>query len=148
MTEAISEAITGITDGHGGPFGSVVVKDGTIVGRGHNQVLLNKDPTAHGEICAIRDACANLNTYDLTGCVLYTTGEPCPMCLFACLWAKIDSVYFGCTIEDNSRIGFRDAELDSLGIHRDAIKDFLIPLDREACLKLFDLYSTLEHTIY
>ena len=114
MQLAIDEALAGIAKGNGGPFGSVVVKDGTPVGKGHNRVLSNVDSTAHGEIVAIRDAERRLNTHDLSGCVLYTTAEPCPMCLFACLWANIGRVYYGCTIEDNALIGFRDEQFDAL----------------------------------
>ena len=148
MQAAIEEAYEGISHGHGGPFGAVIVKNGEIVGSGHNQVLLNNDPTCHGEISAIRDACANLNAFDLTGCVIYTTGEPCPMCLFACLWANIDKVYYGCTIEDNSLIGFRDEKFDSLAGGRDQLQDYLICVDREACLELFGDYITMEHSLY
>lgn len=148
MTEAIAEALTGIYNGHGGPFGCVIVKDGKIVGRGHNMVLKNNDSTAHGEISAIRDAEQALGTYDLTGCVLYTTGEPCPMCLYAILWANIDKVYYGCTIEDNASIGFRDEVFDDLAGGRDAMKDFLTCIDRDACLELFRVYNNLEHSIY
>ena len=78
MTEAISEALDGIRDGHGGPFGCVIVRDGEIIGQGHNMVLINNDSTAHGEIVAIRSAEQALDSYDLSGCILYTTGEPCP----------------------------------------------------------------------
>ena len=148
MQIAIEEALQGISHNHGGPFGSVVVKDGKIVGRGHNQVLLNHDPTFHGEISAIRDAGKRLGTHDLSGCVLFTTGEPCPMCLFACKWANIDRVYYGCTIVDNERIGFRDKELDELLGGRDALKDYLICVDRDACLRLFDTYLAMERTNY
>lgn len=77
------------------PFGTVIVKDGEIVGRGHNRVVVNQDPTCHGEMEAIRDACRNLGTFDLSGCELYTTAEPCPMCLGATLWANIPVVYYG-----------------------------------------------------
>ena len=85
MCSAIAEAYKGIRNRHGGPFGCVIVKDGKIVGKGHNRVLKNNDPTCHGEIAAIRNACMNLKTFDLSGCVMYTTGEPCQMCLFASL---------------------------------------------------------------
>ena len=81
MAAAIEEAYEGIEHGHGGPFGSVIVRDGEIIGSGHNRVLLNNDPTCHGEVDAIRSTCAELGTFDLSGCELYTTGEPCPMCL-------------------------------------------------------------------
>ena len=108
MEAALQEAYEGIEKNHGGPFGAVVVKDGRIVGRGHNRVLYKKDPTCHGEMEAIRDACKNLGTHDLTGCQLYTTAEPCPMCLGGILWSNIQEVYFGCDRIDTDRIGFRD----------------------------------------
>jgi len=148
MQMAIEEAREGIRKQHGGPFGSVIVKDGEVVGRGHNRVLKNNDPTCHGEVAAIRDACYNLDTYDLTGCELYTTGEPCHMCLCACMWANIDKVYYGCTIEDNGKIGFRDDKFNGIFEGRDKLKDFLQEHDREACLKLFDEYLSLQHKIY
>ena len=148
MKMAIEEAREGIHNGHGGPFGSVIVKDGKVVGKGHNKVLLNNDPTCHGEIMAIHDACANLGTYDLTGCQLYTTGEPCHMCLCACMWANLDKVYYGATIEDNGIIGFRDDKFDKIFGGRDKLTDFLIPIDRQPCLDLFDEYNNLEKTIY
>lgn len=148
MHMAIEEALYGIENKHGGPFGSVVVKDDTIVGRGHNRVLINNDPTCHGEVQAIRDACANLKTFDLSGCVLYTTGEPCPMCLYACKWANIAKVYYGCTIEDNGIIGFRDEKFAKFGDGREHMKDYLEEVDRDACLKLFEEYMKIEHSIY
>ena len=149
MTEAIEEALDGITNGHGGPFGCVIVKDGEIIGRGHNMVLANNDSTAHGEMTAIRDAEKKAETFDLTGCELYTTGEPCPMCLYAILWANIDKVYYGCTIEDNADIGFRDEMFDELaGGNRETFSDFLNCIDRDACLELFETYKNMEHSIY
>lgn len=148
MTEAIKEALDGICHGHGGPFGCVIVKDGKIIGRGHNCVLSNKDSTAHGEIMAIRNAEQALDSYDLSGCTLYTTGEPCPMCLHAILWANIEAVYYGCTIEDNAGIGFRDKALDQLASGRESLSGYLTCIDRDACLKLFDEYRRSEHTIY
>lgn len=148
MRIAIEEAFEGITNGHGGPFGSVIVRDGEIVGRGHNRVLIDKDPTLHGEIAAIRDACARLDSFDLSGCELYTTGEPCTMCLCACLWANIDKVYYGCTIADNERIGFRDMAFDKLFGGREAFGDYIACIDREACLELFDAYTQMERTVY
>jgi len=148
MRLAVGEALEGIRRGHGGPFGSVIVKDGRVVGRGHNRVLLREDPTCHGEMEAIRDACRRLGTHDLTGAELYTTGEPCPMCLFACLWANIGKVYYGCTIADNARIGFRDRKLDRLLAGREALGDYLQGMDREACLALFAIYNGMEKTLY
>ena len=148
MTEAIREALDGISQGHGGPFGCVLVKDDKIIGTGHNMVLEEKDSTAHGEITAIRNAENALDSYDLSGCVLYTTGEPCPMCLYAILWANISKVYYGCTIEDNADIGFRDEAFDELSGGRESLSDFLVCIDRDACLKLFKVYSDMEHQIY
>lgn len=145
---AVEEALEGITKQHGGPFGTVIVKDGIVVGKGHNMVLRNIDPTCHGEVVAIRNACQNLGTYDLSGCELYTTGEPCQMCLCACLWANISKVYYGCTIADNGRIGFRDDKFDTMFSGREKLGDFLQEVDRDKCLDLFDRYSEMQHTIY
>lgn len=108
MQEAIEEARRGIRAGDGGPFGAVVVKEGKIIGKGHNQVIKNNDPTCHGEVMAIKDACKTLNNFDLSGCEIYTTGEPCPMCYGAILWSNIEKVYYGCNIVDTDIIGFRD----------------------------------------
>ena len=148
MEMAIAEAREGIHKGHGGPFGSVIVKDGKVIARGHNHVLANHDPTCHGEIDAIRQAGELLGTYDLTGCEIYTTGEPCHMCLCACMWANIDKIYYGCTIADNGRIGMRDDKFDGIFGGRDKLQDYLIEMDRDACLELFDEYLSIEHKIY
>ena len=99
-----------MTRGDGGPFGAVVVRDGEIIGEGWNRVLATNDPTAHGEVTAIRDACTNIGGFDLTGCRIYTTGEPCPMCLGAIYWARIESIRFGFSIEDAAQAGFDDRE--------------------------------------
>ena len=146
MQLAIEEAKEGIKHNHGGPFGAVIVKDNVVVGSGHNHVVKNNDPTCHGEIDAIRNACKNLKTFDLSGCDIYTTGEPCPMCLSAILWANIDKVYYGCTIKDNDSIGFRDDVFyNKLDISTNKIKDKLIELDRNDCLKLFQDYNNIEN---
>ena len=147
MKEAIKEAYEGIKNKHGGPFGTVVVKDGKIVGRGHNRVLLNHDPTCHGEMEGIRDACKNLGTHDLKGCELYSTAEPCPMCLGAILWSNITQIYQGCNKKDTNSIGFRD---DKFYEHFEG-KTKIINIkedDREGCLKLFDDYVKDNHTLY
>ena len=148
MRQAIAEAREGINAGHGGPFGTVIVKDGKIVGRGHNCVILLNDPTCHGEVSAIRDAGKNLGTFDLSGCELYTTGEPCHMCLCACMWANISKIYYGCTIEDNSIIGFRDGKFDKIFGGRDKLGDYMQEIDREECLKLFEEYNNMQHENY
>jgi len=108
MQAAIDLAIDGVNAGRGGPFGAVVVQAGRIVGQGCNQVTSTNDPTAHSEIVAIRDACATLRTFRLSGCVLYASCEPCPMCLAAIHWARIERYYFGCTAADADAIGFSD----------------------------------------
>lgn len=95
----------------GGPFGACIVKDNKIIGIGSNQVLKDNDPTAHAEIIAIRDACKNINSYDLSGCELYTSCYPCPMCLSAIIWSNIKKVYYGNTRRDASKIGFRDNDI-------------------------------------
>lgn len=107
MTEACALAAESVASG-GGPFGTVIVKDGVIVGRGMNRVTVHHDPTAHGEIVAIRDACTNLDTFQLTGCTLYTNAEPCPMCFGAIYWARPDAVYFANTKAETAAIGFDD----------------------------------------
>lgn len=149
MKMAIEQARNGIHNGHGGPFGSVIVKDDKVIGLGHNQVLKNNDSTAHGEVTAIRNAEQNLGTYDLSGAEIYTTGEPCPMCLAACMWANISKVYYGCTIDDNEAIGFRDAKFDSLLGGRAQMSEYLEQVGRDECLELFDEYNHIdERTIY
>lgn len=106
------EALHGITNRHGGPFGAVVVKDGEIVGSGHNTVLRDKDPASHGEMNAIRDACNKPDTFDLSGCELYTTHYPCPMCKCAIMWANIKKVYCGCIVQDAADIGSIDVDFE------------------------------------
>jgi tRNA(Arg) A34 adenosine deaminase TadA len=109
MTEALNLARLSIEQGDGGPFGAVVVMDGQIIGRGWNQVIKRNDPTAHAEILAIRDACSNTASYHLHGSVLYTTCEPCPMCLSAAYWAHIDRLVYAAKADDAAAIGFNDS---------------------------------------
>ena len=108
MIEANNLAMENLKTNEGGPFGAVIVKDGKIIGKGKNMVLANNDPTCHAEVMAIRDACKNINSYDLKGCILYTSCFPCPMCLSSSIWANIDKVYYGNTKIDAENIGFRD----------------------------------------
>lgn len=110
INEAIAQADENMQEGfvNGGPFGCVIVKDGVIIAKAHNTVLSSKDPTAHAEVNAIRKACEILGTHDLSGCELYTSAEPCPMCLSAIIWANIKTVYYANTKEDAAKIGFRD----------------------------------------
>lgn len=93
----------------GGPFGAVIVKDDQVIGRGHNQVTLNNDPSAHAEIVAIRDACKTLNNFELTGCTIYASCEPCPMCMSAIYWARIQRVVYAASGEDAAEAGFDDS---------------------------------------
>ena len=109
MQRAIALAIENVRAGRGGPFAAVVVKDGKIIAEGANCVTSTNDPTAHAEVMAIRNACAALGTYQLTGCEIYTSCEPCPMCLGAIYWARPARVFFGCTAADAAAIGFDDS---------------------------------------
>lgn len=111
MRRAIGLSREKMRDGAGGPFGAVVVRDGEIVGEGWNQVTSANDPTAHAEVVAIRHACDRLGTFSLRGCVIYTSCEPCPMCLSAIYWARLDAIYYANTQEDAATIGFDDAFL-------------------------------------
>jgi guanine deaminase len=149
MKIAIEEARKGIQAGDGGPFGAVIVKiGGGILGRGHNRVVKDNDPTCHGEISAIRDACKNINSFDLSGCEIYTTGEPCPMCLGAILWSNVEKIYYGCTIKENEMIGFRDNVFyDKLEISTEKMKDKIQQIDHEECLKLFKEYMEIKDKV-
>ncbi len=143
MQMAIKEAYKGINEGHGGPFGCVIVKDNKVIAKGHNEVVKNNDPTCHGEIMAIHKACKKLKTFDLSGCELFTTGEPCPMCLSAILWANISKVYYGCNIVDTESIGFRDNIFYDFYNNNEKRKQFVMEIDREECLKLYDSYMKI-----
>ena len=149
MQIAKENADTGILKNEGGPFGAVSVdENNNIISNGNNQVLNQKDPTAHAEIVAIREACKKLNTYDLSNCILYTSCEPCPMCLSAIIWANIKKVYYGCTKHDADKIGFRD---DIIYQYLKGEKTDLIDLqemDREECLKTFEEYQKKSGVIY
>ena len=130
----------------GGPFGACVVKNGEIIGKGSNHVLKDNDPTAHAEIMAIRDACSNIKSYDLSDCELYTSCYPCPMCLSAIIWANIKVVYYGNTKEDAADIGFRDefiydflSKLSKNKEDKDVLE--LNSLNREEALEVFDRYK-------
>ena len=149
MKRAKENAEKGIEKQEGGPFGVVIVdKSGKIIADGNNKVLKNNDPTAHAEIVAIRKACKKLDTYDLSNYILYTSCEPCPMCLSAIIWANIKQVYYGCTKNDAKKIGFRDEIIyDYLsGKNKELIK--LEIKDREECLEIFEKYEETKGTIY
>jgi guanine deaminase len=108
MQKAVEEALQNVLSNHGGPFGAIVVKDGKIIGIGRNEVTASNDPTAHAEVQAIRDACKYLNDFQLTDCEIYTSCEPCPMCIGAIYWARPKAVYYACTKQDAAKIGFDD----------------------------------------
>jgi tRNA(Arg) A34 adenosine deaminase TadA len=111
LRRAIALATKNVVSGAGGPFGAVIVRDGRILGEGVNTVTAAHDPTAHGEVNAIRAACKALGSFSLAGCQLYTSCEPCPMCLAAIYWARIDAIYYGASAADAARAGFDDAFL-------------------------------------
>ena len=132
-----------LTINAGGPFGACVVKDGEIIGRGSNKVISENDPTAHAEINAIREACKNIGSHDLSGCELYTSCYPCPMCLSAIIWANIKKVYYGNTKEDAAEIGFRDEFIYDY-IKNNNSDDSVLNLesmDREETIKAFEEYK-------
>jgi len=137
----------------GGPFGACIVKDGKVIGKGSNHVLVNNDPTAHAEVMAIRDACKNINSYDLSDCELYTSCFPCPMCMSAIIWANIRKVYYGNTKEDAEMIGFRDKfiyeALSKINNNQDTSTIDLNCIDREETIKTFkDYMDKQDKTIY
>jgi guanine deaminase len=109
MARAIQLSIENVRSGRGGPFGAVVVKDGEIVAEAVNRVTETNDPTAHAEVVAIREACKRLQSFELKGCEIYTSCEPCPMCLGAIYWARPDRIFFGNTAADAARVGFDDS---------------------------------------
>lgn len=151
MDLAITEARTTMRDNVGGPFGAAIVNsEGEVISIASNTVLKDADPTAHAEMNAIRAACKKLGTYDLSGCTLYTTGYPCPMCLSAIIWANIKTVYYGCSPYDADCIGFRDEfiydfiESRCLDVTVLNLKEF----ERDKCLSLFNEYAESNGTIY
>ena len=148
MKEAIDEARRTMNLNYGGPFGAMIVKDNKIIVITSNTVLKDNDPTAHAEINAIRKASKVLNTYDLSGCTLYTTGYPCPMCLSAIIWSNIKEVYYGTNLEDAAKIGFRDEFIYDYikGKNKDILE--LKKLNHEECLELFKEYQEQKKEIY
>ena len=143
MDLCVDSCMEGMKNHDGGPFGSAIVKDGKIIAVGHNMVIGTNDPTAHGEITTIRKACKILNTFDLSGCELYTTSEPCPMCMSAIIWSNIKKVYYGCTVQDARDIGFRDEHI--LNFLNNGCKDKKVldleAIDKSNCVKAFDFWE-------
>lgn len=137
MKVAIEEARRGFNRDDGGPFGAIIVKDGVLIAKAHNEVLKTNDPTAHAEIIAIRKACARLKSYDLSDCEIYSTSEPCPMCFSAIHWARLKKLYFGTTRDDVSVIGFDDSLIyDILNGKAQVAQMESINVDRDSCLGL------------
>ena len=141
MTRAIELSIESVNSG-GGPFGSIIVKNDKVIAEGSNKVTLNNDPTAHGEIVAIRKACKSLNNFNLSGCELYSSCEPCPMCLSANYWAHIDKVYYANTRNDAQKIDFDDSLIYSeLLTNVKKRKIPMVPMMRDEALKVFELWD-------
>ena len=138
MARAIELARHGVDANDGGPFGCVVVKDGEIIGEGNNRVTSTNDPTAHAEIIAVREACTRLGNFQLDGCTIYTSCEPCPMCLGAIYWARPDRVFYACTRDDAATIGFDDdfiyEELEKANNDREMVA---VELMRDEALEVF-----------
>ena len=147
MSRAIELSIESVKSG-GGPFGSVIIKNNEIISEGMNRVTKNNDPTAHGEIVAIRNACKNLNDFSLKGCELYTSCEPCPMCLSAIYWSRIDKIYYANTRDDAKKIDFDDSLIYSELTKK--IKERKIPttqLMRNEALQGFKLWKNTENKV-
>lgn len=142
MKEAIKLSEYGMSNNEGGPFGCVVVKNGEIIGRGWNKVTGTNDPTAHAEVTAIRDACKTLGTFQLEDCEIYTSCEPCPMCMGAIYWARPSKVYYANTRQDAADIGFDDSMIyQELNLPLNQRKISIESLGREEALKVFKMWS-------
>jgi len=151
MKAALERAKMTMNNNIGGPFGAAVIRDdGQILSVSSNSVLRDNDPTAHAEVNAIREACRAIGSYDLSGCILYTTAYPCPMCLSAIIWANIKKVYFGCRPQDAENIGFRDDFIYRFIKNKCQDNSVLemSELDRDECLQLFEEYQRKNKVIY
>ncbi len=144
---ALEEARKGMLAGKGGPFGAAVVKDGQVLSIACNEVLYSQDPTAHAEILAIRRASELLQNYDLSGCIIYATGSPCPMCLAAIMWANIKTVYYSASLEEAEQIGFRDSMIYRHLRGEESILD-MNQIKSGAVLALYEEYGKLGKAIY
>lgn len=150
MIGSAAEAIQTMTENYGGPFGAAVVKDGEAISICSNTVLRDSDPTAHAEVNAIREACKVLGTHDLSGCELYATGAPCPMCLSAIIWANIKTVYYSGKYEDCKKIGFRDDHIFKF-IQEGAKDENVVKLelhDNDIANGMYNMYEKMSGTIY
>lgn len=138
MARAIRLSLDNVLSGEGGPFGAVVVRNGSIIGEGVNRVTVTNDPTAHAEMIAIREACAKLGSFELKGCELYSSCEPCPMCLGASYWARLGRIYFGNSAADASSIGFDDSFVyREFGLELGQRSIPMVPMMREQALPAF-----------
>ncbi len=148
MTKAIELAQKNVKNQGGGPFGAVVVKDGKIVGMGSNKVTVHNDPTAHAEIVAIRDAAKNLGTFDLSGCDIYSSCEPCPMCLGAIYWARFDNLYYAATKDDAAKADFDDSFIyREFALPKDERSILATQLMRESAVKVFEAWNRTENKV-
>lgn len=149
MKYAIERARETMMKDYGGPFGAAIVKDGNVITVASNTVLKDHDPTAHAEMNAIREAARILGTYDLSGCILYVTGYPCPMCLSAIIWSNIKEIYYGADLKDAEDIGFRDDFIYQFIRNNNKGEVLRISqINKEECLALFKDYQELGKTIY
>ncbi len=148
MQMAIDLALQGIEQGHG-PFGAVIVRGDELIGIGTNRVTSTNDPTAHAEVCAIRHACEKLNNFSLTGLEIYSSCEPCPMCLGAIYWSRLDRIYYGATREDAAKINFDDQHFyDELNKDPAARTIPMISLLRQESLRVFDAWMSFSEKIH
>ncbi|MBR5361555.1 MAG: nucleoside deaminase [Lachnospiraceae bacterium] len=150
MQLALDEARKTMKEDIGGPFGAAIVKDGEVIAVSSNRVIADNEPTAHAEVLAIRKACEKLNTYDLSGCEIYATGYPCPMCLSAIIWANIKKIYVSGMPEDAEKIGFRDDYI--YRFIKDDMKDISVvkieETDRKPAQDLYEEYASLDKIVY
>ncbi len=148
MAKAISLAEENVKALQGGPFGAVVVKDGRVVGIGRNKVTRDNDPTAHAEVVAIRNAAKNLETFDLSGCQIYSSCEPCPMCLGAIYWARFDKLYYAATKDDAARAEFDDSFIyKEFALPKEERSILSVQMMRESAVKVFDEWIKTENKI-
>jgi len=148
MKVAVKEAFEGLKKNDGGPFGAVIVKNGKIIAKSHNQVIKTNDPTAHAEVVALRKASARLKRFDLSDCEMYSSCEPCPMCFSAIHWAKMKKLFYGCTKEDAAKIGFDDKFIYDVikGVSKKKqVK--IMQIDREECLRPFKRWESKEEKV-
>lgn len=150
MKLGVDRAFETMSQGIGGPFGAVIVKDGEVISVASNSVLADHDPTAHAEVNAIREACKKLGTHDLTGCTIFCTSEPCPMCLSAIIWANMKKAIYGCTATDAAEIGFRDDYIYQF-IRDNCSDESVLELsneNRDTCIELFKAYHEENREMY